>query len=593
MNMSGWAEMGVTIALAIACAWPMGAYLARLWNGQSTWLSPVLEPVERLFYRAAGVDERRQQGWFDYAMALLAFNAAGMALLYAILRLQGFLPLNPQGLPGLPPALAFNAAISFATNTDWQAFKAETSISHFSQMAGFITQNFVSAATGIAVAAALARAFAANRAKFIGNFWVDVTRASLYLLLPLSILTALALAALGAPQTLDVRVIAHTLEGARQVIALGPVASQQAINQIGVNGSGFFNANASHPFVNPSPLSSLVEAVAMNATAIACVVAFGRTLRMRAEARALIAAMTLLVTFVAGVMYYAETRPTPALIAAQVESTPNMEGKEVRFGAPASAVFAAMTTGSSDGAVNANHESFTPMAGGLAMFLMQLGEMLPGGAGSGMVSIVLMALLAVLVAGLMVGRTPQYLGKKVETREIKLVMLAILIVSFSILGLSAIAAVTPVALASLSTRGPHGLMEIMYAYASTAANNGSAFSGLKANTPYWNLTLGIAMGLGRFGFLIPALAVAGSLSVKPKLPPTEGTFPTDGPLFVSLLLGVIVILAGLQYFPSLALGPMAEQIEMQTLDRQLQGDPGPARPVARQAKGGAYAPPFE
>ena len=574
MTAAGWAEILFTLGLSLAVAWPLGRYLDGVWSRQPTWLDNLVGPIERAFYRVAGIDTARNQHWSQYAGSLLAVSASGFFLLYGLLRLQGVLPLNPEAAPGMRPDLAFNTAISFVTNTDWQSYAGEHAASHLAQMAGFTVQNFVSAGSGMAVAAALARAFTASRSREIGNFWVDLVRITLYFLLPIAAVMGLILVLLGVPQTLLSHIDAKTVEGVRQTIMLGPLASQESINQLGTNGDGFFNANAAHPLENPSALANLIEAVGMNVAGLACVFAFGRRLRMAGEARALAVAMVLVTAAASGFMYYAETRPTPALLAAHVADGPNMEGKEVRLGVAASAAFMAITTGSSDGAANASIESMTPATAGTAMFLMQLGEMLPGGAGSGLVSIVLMALLAVLVAGLMVGRTPEYLGKKIEAREVKLVMLAVLTLSFCILGLSAIAAVEPIALRRLSSAGPHGLMEILYAYASAAANNGSAFKGLAANTAYWNTTLAVAMAFGRFGFLLPALAIAGSLAAKPKLHPTGGTFPTDGPLFVGLLLSVILILAGLQYFPSMALGPIVEQIEMNARIARLQTGAG-------------------
>jgi K+-transporting ATPase ATPase A chain len=561
MNIQGWAEIALTICLAVGLGWPLGAYMARVWQGQSTWLDPVLKPVEVVFYRLCGVDPMRGQRWLAYALSFLAFSAAAFFFLYAILRLQGHLPLNPQGFAGMAPNLAFNTAISFVTNTNWQFYSGESAISHFSAMAGLTVQNFASAAAGIAVAAALARAFAANRGETIGNFWADLVRITLYILLPLSIVIALALAALGVPQTLLPHVDATTIEGAKQTIALGPVASQEAIKQLGTNGGGFFNANSAHPFENPNAITNLIEMVIMNMLGFACVVAFGRTTGLRREARALVIVMALMVSAAAASIYVAETQPTPALVAAHVQTTPNMEGKEVRFGAPATAVFAAMTTGASDGAVNGMHESFTPLGGGVAMFMIQLAEMLPGGVGSGLYGIVVMALLSVFVAGLMVGRTPEYLGKKIETREIKFAMLSVLILTASILCFAGVAAVLPMALKTVSASGPHGLSELLYAYSSATGNNGSAFAGLSPNT-YWDVTMAMAMWCGRFGYAIPVLAIAGSLVVKPKLQPTAGTLPTHGPLFVGLVIGVIVIVGGLEYFPAQALGPIVEHFQM-------------------------------
>jgi K+-transporting ATPase ATPase A chain len=562
MNLQGWAEIALTIGLAVALGWPFGHYLARVWQGQRTWLSPVLKPVEAVFYRTAGIDPDKGQGWVAYALSLLAFSAVSFFALYAILRLQGVLPLNPQGFAGMSPDLAFNTAISFVTNTNWQSYAGESAASHLSQMAGLTVQNFASAAAGIAVAAALARAFAANRGESLGNFWADLVRVTLYVLLPMAIVTGLVLAALGVPQTLLAHVDARTLEGAKQAVALGPVASQEAIKQIGTNGGGFFNANSAHPFENPNPLTNLIEASIMNVLAFACVVAFGIVAGVRKEARALLIVMVVLLGAAAAGIYASETQPTPIAVASRLDASANMEGKETRFGPASTAVFAAMTTGASDGAVDGMHESFTPLGGGIALFMIKLGEMLPGGVGSGLYGMIVMALLSVFVAGLMVGRTPEYLGKKVEAREIKLAMLSALILTIAILGFAAVAVVLPLALKGASTSGPHGLTEMLYAYSSAAGNNGSAFAGLTANSPYWNTTLGVAMILGRFGYAVPVLAIAGGIVAKPKLAPTAGTLPTHGPLFIGLVIGVILILGGLQYFPALALGPIVEHFQM-------------------------------
>ncbi len=564
MNIQGWAEIALVIGLAVALGWPLGIYMARVWTDQSTWLDPVMKPVEAVFYRLSGVDRTKGQGWTAYTLSFLAFSTAAFLFLYAILRLQGVLPLNPQGFSGMAPDLAFNTAISFVTNTNWQFYAGESAASHLSQMAGFTVQNFASAAAGIAAAAAVSRAFAANRGETIGNFWTDLTRITLYILLPLSIVIAIALAALGVPQTLLAHVDATSVEGAKQTIALGPIASQEAIKQLGTNGGGFFNANSAHPFENPNAISNLIEMVIMNMLGFACVVAFGRTIGLTKDARALVVVMTLMVSAAAAGIYVAEVQPTPALVAAHVQATPNMEGKEVRFGAAGTAVFAAMTTGASDGAVNGMHESFTPLGGGICMFMIQLAEMLPGGVGSGLYGIIVMALLSVFVAGLMVGRTPEYLGKKVETREIKLAMLSVLVLTASILCFAGVATILPMALKTVSASGPHGLSEILYAYSSATGNNGSAFAGLGSNT-YWNVTMAMAMWLGRFGYSIPILAIAGSLVAKPKLQPTAGTLPTHGPLFIGLVIGVILIVGGLEFFPALALGPIAEHFQMLNL----------------------------
>jgi K+-transporting ATPase ATPase A chain len=564
MDWRGWAEIVFTIAVTVAVGWPLGIYMARVWAGERTPLDIVLKPVETGFYAALGVDRNKGQNWLGYAGAVLAFSAAGFVLLYAILRLQGALPLNPQGFDGVSAHLAFNTAVSFVTNTNWQSYGGETTLSSLSQMMGLTVQNFVSAGAGLAVAAAVARAFAADRGETLGNFWVDLTRSVLYVLLPVSIVTALALVAAGVPQSLIANVTARTLEGADQIIALFPVASQEAIKQWGTNGGGLFNVNSAHPLENPTPLTNLIEVVALNALAFGTVIAFGRVAGARREARALLAAMVILVGLGAAAIYSSETlTPQPAMIAAGITDAPaNMEGKEVRFGAAASSIWAAQTTGASNGSVNSMHGSFMPLGGGVAMFLIQLGEILPGGVGSGLYGIVVMALLAVFVAGLMVGRTPEYLGKKVESREIKFAMLAVLILPLAILGFSAIAAVLPVALEGLLNKGPRGLSEILYAYSSAAGNNGSAFAGLTANAPWWNTTLGIAMLLGRFAYMIPVIALAGAIAAKPKLAPTAGTLPSDSPLFVGLLIGIILILGGLQFFPALALGPIVEHFQV-------------------------------
>lgn len=562
MNAAGWTEIILTIALTVGLAWPLGAFVARVWEGEPTWLDPVLKPVERSVYALCGVRRDSSQGWFAYATSFLVFSAASFVVLYLILRFQDLLPVNPQHFSGMSPHLAFNTAVSFVTNTNWQSYAPEQTVSTFSQMAGLTSHNFLSAAAGIAVAAALARAFAANRGEGLGNFWVDLTRISLYVLLPISFVIALIYVALGEPQTLAAAVVATTLEGAKQTIALFPTASQEAIKQFGTNGGGVFNANSAHPFENPNAITNLMEIVSMNVLGYACVVAFGRIVLARKDARALVAVMALFVLGASAAIYATETQRAPALVAAHADASVNMEGKEVRFGAPSTAVWAANTTGASDGGVNAMHDSFMPLGGGIAMFMIQLGEILPGGVGSGLYGMIVMALIAVFVAGLMVGRTPEYLGKKIEAREIKFAMLAVLILPLSILGFAGVAAVLPAALKGLANPGAHGLSEILYAYSSAAGNNGSAFAGLSANTPWWDTTLGIAMLLGRFAYAVPVLAIAGSLAAKPKLAATAGTFPTDGPLFVGLLSGVILIMGGLQFFPALALGPIVEHFQV-------------------------------
>ncbi|WP_312145144.1 potassium-transporting ATPase subunit KdpA [Brevundimonas sp.] len=563
MNIQGWAEIALTLGLAVVLGWPLGVYMSRVWNGERTWLDPVLKPVEGLFYRTAGVDPSRSQGWLGYAGALLAFNLAGFLLLYAMLRLQGVLPMNPQGFDGVSPHLAFNTAVSFVTNTNWQSYGGETTMSTFTQMVGLTVQNFVSAATGATIAAALARAFIANRGEGVGNFWADLTRTSLYVLLPIAFIVAVALAGLGVVQSLAASAQATTLEGGQQTISLFPTASQLAIKQLGINGGGVFNVNSAHPLENPTPLTNLITAISINVLGWAAFFAFGRSVLAKRDVRALVVAAVILLGAAASALYVIETQPAPAAVAASVDTTVgNMEGKEVRFGVPSSVAWAAQTTGASNGSVNSMHASYMPLGGAVTMFLMQLGEILPGGIGSGVAVMVLMAMLSVFVAGLMVGRTPEYLGKKIEAREIQFAMLAVLVVPLSVLGFSAIAAVLPEALAGLLNKGPHGLSEVLYAYTSATGNNGSAFAGLTANAPWWNTTLGLAMLLGRFVPAIAVLAVSGALVAKPKLAPSTGTLPTHGPLFIGLLIGVILILGGLQFFPALSLGPIVEHFDM-------------------------------
>ncbi|UIJ72073.1 potassium-transporting ATPase subunit KdpA [Aurantimonas sp. HBX-1] len=563
MSVVGWLQILVILLAVVAFAIPLGAFMGRVFANERTFLTPVLGPVERGFYRIAGIDPAKEQGWLGYTLAMLVFNAGGFLLLYLLLRFQGVLPLNPQGFAGLAPDLAFNTAVSFVTNTNWQAYGGETTMSHLSQMAGLTVQNFLSAATGIALAVALVRAFARSGMQTVGNFFTDVTRATLYVLLPLAIVTGLAQVAMGTPQTFEASATVTTLEGGEQTLALGPVASQIAIKQLGTNGGGFFNVNAAHPYENPSPLSNALTIWQMLVVSTAIVFAFGRLIGDRRQAVALLSVMALLLVTGIGVAYWAEAAGTPILAAAGLDpSGGNMEGKEVRFGLAASAMFAAVTTGLSDGAVNAMHGSFTPIGGMVPMVLIMLGEILPGGVGSGLYGILVIAIIAVFIAGLMVGRTPEYLGKKIEAKEMKMAILAILILPAAILGFSSVAAVLPTALAGLGNAGPHGLSEIYYAYSSASGNNGSAFGGLSANSPWWNTTLGLAMLLGRFAYIVPMMAIAGSLVAKTRLAPSSGTFPTHGPLFVGLMAGIILILGGLQFFPALALGPIAEQVQM-------------------------------
>jgi K+-transporting ATPase ATPase A chain len=561
MTFNGWLQIAFMLALVLATARSLGLYMTSVMEGRKTFLNPVMRPVETRFYSLAGVDETREQSWLGYVMALLVFNAAGFILRYAILRLQHLLPLNPQSLGPLSEHLAFNTAVSFVTNTNWQSYGGETTLSYFSQMTGLTVQNFVSAATGIAIVVPLARAFSRTNATTVGNFWVDMTRATLYILLPLSIVVAFALIAFGVPQNLSSYVDATTLEGARQTIAQGPVASQVAIKQLGTNGGGFFNVNSAHPYENPSIWTNVIELWAIVALALGLAVAFGRMIGREREGWALLSVMMLFLIVGCAVAYWAEAAGNPLLQHMGVAGG-NMEGKEVRLGIPQSVTWASFTTGASNGSVNSMHDSYMPLGGLVPLVLIQIGEIVPGGVGSGLYGIVVFAIIAMFVAGLMVGRTPEYLGKKLEAKEVKMAMLAILIMPVFILGFTAVSAVLPAALAGLANPGPRGYTEMLYAFSSAAGNNGSAFAGLTANAPWYDTTLGISMLACRFGIIVPVMAIIGSLAAKPRLAPSSGTFPTNGLLFVALLSGVIVIVSGLEYFPSLALGPIVEHFQM-------------------------------
>jgi K+-transporting ATPase ATPase A chain len=569
MTFNGILQIAVFSAVVILLVKPLGGYMMRVFSGERTLLSSVLNPIERGLYALAGVRADGEQSWIAYGVAMLLFNFAGAVLLYLILRIQDALPLNPAGLSAVPPDLALNTAISFVTNTNWQSYTPESTMSYLSQMLGLTVHNFLSAATGIALAIALIRGFARKSSKTIGNFWVDMTRCTLYVLLPVAIVYALFLVAQGVPQNLADYTGVATLEGAAQTIAQGPVASQEAIKLFGTNGGGFFNANSAHPFENPTPLTNFIEIVSIFAIGAALTNVFGRMVGNQRQGWAIFAAMGLL--FLAGlfVVYPAESGGNPAFAAFHVDQATtalnpggNMEGKEVRFGILGSSLFATATTDTSCGAVNALHDSLMPLGGFITLLNIQLGEVIFGGVGSGLYGMLLFAVVAVFVAGLMVGRTPEYLGKKIEAREVKMSMLAILAVALSILGFAAIGTVTPAGLAGPANQGPHGFSEILYAYSSATGNNGSAFAGLSANTIFYNVTLAIAMFMGRFLFIVPMLAVAGSLAAKKAVPPSSGTFPTTGPLFVSLLIGVILIVGGLTFFPALALGPIVEHLAM-------------------------------
>jgi K+-transporting ATPase ATPase A chain len=563
MTLVGWAQIALVLAVVLGCAIPLSKFIADVYAGERNFLSPVIGPVERGFYRLAGVDPAREQDWFAYTIAMLVFSVAGFLVLYGVQRLQGLLPLNPRGFDAVAPDLAFNTSISFITNTNWQNYSGETTMSHLTQMLGLTVHNFVSAATGLAMAFALVRGFARSSATTVGNFWVDMTRVTLYILLPIALLGALLLIMLGVPQTLVGAVDATTLEGAKQTIAIGPMASQEIIKELGTNGGGFFNANSAHPFENPNGWSNLLEIWALLLIPVASVLAFGRIVGDIRQGRAILAAMAVFLIVGVGVVYWSETAGNPILTALGVDpSAGNLEGKEVRFGQAMSALFTTGTSGTSTGAVNSMFDSYTPLGGMVPMFNLLAGCIWPGGVGAGLYGFLVVAIIAVFVAGLMVGRTPEYLGKKIETREMKLAMLAVLIYPLVVLGFSGASVLLQTALDSMNNSGPHGLSEVIYAYASANANNGSAFAGLNGNTLWFNSTLGIAMLLGRFAYVVPVLALAGSLAAKKKIPASAGTFPTDGPLFVGLLVGVIVILYLLQYFPALSLAPIVEHFLM-------------------------------
>ncbi|MGX1500818.1 K+-transporting ATPase ATPase A chain [Labrenzia sp. MBR-25] len=550
-------------AILVALALPLGSYMARVFQGERTLLSSIFAPVERSIYTIAGKCVGQDQHWTRYAFSVLAFNLAGWLFLYAVLRFQHLLPWNPEGLGPMSPDLAFNTAVSFVTNTNWQAYGGETSLSYFSQMVGLTVQNFVSAATGMAVAVAVIRGFAAKSANSIGNFWVDMTRSVLYILLPLSFIGALILVWQGVPQTLNAYVPTTTLEGTQQLIAQGPAASQIAIKQLGTNGGGFFNVNSSHPLENPTQITNLLQLVYILLIPAAFCFLFGKMVKDRRQGIAIFAAMGFL--FVAGlaVVYGSEIRGNPLFDALPIDQAAgNMEGKETRFGTALSALWAEATTAASNGSVNSMHDSYMPLAGLVLMLNMQVGEVIFGGVGAGFYGMLLFVVLTVFLAGLMVGRTPEYLGKKIEAREVKLAVLAFLSMPVGILVFGAVAATVPSALAAVQDPGPHGLSEILYAYSSATGNNGSAFAGFGANLPFHTTLQGIAMLLGRYAFIVPMLAIAGSLATKTPVPASAGTFPTHGPLFVVLLMIVVLILGGLTFFPALALGPIAEQVSM-------------------------------
>jgi K+-transporting ATPase ATPase A chain len=561
MTFEGWILILGFVGILLALTKPVGLWLFALYEGRRTPIHAILGPVETGFYKLSGIDPKQEQGWRRYAVHMLMFNVVLMALTYAVLRLQGVLPGNPQGLAGLSPHLAFNTAISFTTNTNWQSYAGESTMSNFSQMFGLTIHNFLSAATGIALAFALFRGFARRSSATIGNFWADMTRVTLYVLLPICVVVTIFYIASGVPQTMAGTVDITTLEGLKQTLTLGPVASQEAIKMLGTNGGGFFNANSAHPFENPTALTNLVQMLSIFVIGFGLTWTFGKAVGNTKQGWVILSAM--LVLFFAGVTitYAQEAAGNPILHNIGVAGG-NMEGKEVRFGIAASALFSVVTTAASCGAVNAMHDSFTALGGMIPLLNMQLGEVVIGGVGAGIYGFLLFAILAVFVAGLMVGRTPEYVGKKIESREVKLAVLAIAILPLVILGFTALSAVLPDGLAGPLNKGPHGFTEILYAFTSAVGNNGSAFAGLTANTPYYNGLLGVAMWLGRFFIIVPMLAIAGGLAAKKYTPESAGSFPTTGGLWVGLLVGIILIIGGLTFLPSLALGPIADHLAM-------------------------------
>ena len=566
MTFNGWLQIAIFAAIVILITRPYGAYMTRVFNGEHRFL----RPHEAGIYTLCGVREDEEQHWVSYAIAMLAFSFAGFVIMYAIQRLQNHLPFNPAGQGAIPPDLAFNTSASFLTNTNWQSYTPETTMSYLTQMWALTVHNFVSAAAGIVLAIALIRGFARRSMQTLGNFWVDLTRCVLYILLPVSIVVGLVLIALGTPQNLNAYTDVTTLEGAKQIIAQGPVASQEVIKMLGTNGGGFFNANSAHPFENPTALTNLIQMALIFAIGAGLTNVFGRMVGSQRHGWAIFAVMGVLFLVGVAACYSAEASGNPVFAALHVDQAPgelqsggNMEGKEVRFGIANSALFTTVTTDASCGAVNNMHDSLLPIGGMVPMVNIMLGEIIFGGVGSGLYGMLLFVIVAMFVAGLMVGRTPEYLGKKLEAKEVKMAMLAILILPLSILGFTALASVLPVGTGATNSAGPHGFSEILYAYTSATGNNGSAFAGLSANVPFWNDTLGLAMFIGRFLMIIPMLAIAGSLAQKRIVPVSAGTFPTDSPLFVGLVVGVILITGGLIFFPAVALGPVVEQFAMQ------------------------------
>lgn len=562
MKSTDFIQMILFILLLVFLALPMGRYMAKVFSREKTFMDPLLKPLENMIYRLTGTNAEQEMGWKQYAISLLIFNAWGMLFLFLLQLLQGYLPLNPQGFGAVKPDLAFNTAASFITNTNWQAYAGESTLSYLTQMAGLTVQNFVSAATGLAVVIALTRGLARKTANTIGNFWVDLTRSVLWILLPLSILVALVYTQQGVIQNLSSYLNITTLEGGKQTIAMGPVASQEAIKLLGTNGGGFFNANSAHPFENPTPLTNLLQMLSILIIPASLPFTFGRMVGDFKQGRVIFAAMLLLFVIFLGVTYSSEIYGNPQVTALGASGPSAMEGKEVRFGIANSALYSTVTTAASSGAVNAMHDSLTPLGGLVPMLQMMLGEIVFGGVGSGLYGMLAFVIMTVFIVGLMVGRTPEYLGKKVESQEMKMATLVILIPAVTILVGSAIASVTKAGTSSILNPGPHGLSEIIYAFTSGAANNGSAFAGLNVNTPFYNIAIGLAILIGRFGVILPMLAIAGSMVTKKVIPAGPGTFQTTGALFAGLLAGVALVVGALTFFPALALGPIVEQLLM-------------------------------
>ncbi len=562
MNTIDLLQLLLYVVALILLAIPMGRYMTKVYQGERTFLDKLLRPVERLIYRLAGIDAGKEMDWKEFTLALLAFNFLGMILLFLLQLIQGYLSLNPQGFGAVKPDLAFNTAASFMTNTNWQAYSGESTMSYLTQMIGLTVQNFVSAATGIAVVIALTRGLARRTANTIGNFWVDLTRSVLWVLLPLSLMVALVLVSQGVIQNFSPYHTVQTLEGTRQTIAMGPVASQEAIKELGTNGGGFFNANSAHPFENPTPLSNLIELLAILIIPAGLTLTFGRMVGNPGQGRVILTAMLVLFIIFLGVAYASEVTGNPQISQLGISGPSAMEGKEVRFGIANSALFATITTAASCGAVNAMHDSLTPLGGLIPLLQIMLGEVVFGGVGAGLYGMLVYVILTVFIIGLMVGRTPEYLGKKIESQEMKMATLAVLIPAATILVGSGLAAATKIGTSSVLNPGPHGLSEILYAFASGAGNNGSAFAGLNANTLFYNLAIGLAILIGRFGVIIPVLAIAGSMVRKKTAPPGPGTFQTTGGLFVGLLAGTVLVVGALTFFPALALGPIVEYLLM-------------------------------